>query len=185
MDLDLAALGRSALVGLATGSRSFSALAAQVTSTPPLASRQPESTLARPWAKGLVALAAAGELVGDKLPTAPSRLTPYVLAPRLVLAAVTTVLGVRADDDLARARHEPAAREQGPAEASLPPEPPATAVPAVAALAVPVAVGASLVSASLGVAWRRRAAKAFGADWPGAVLEDLVTLALAVLATRR
>ena len=185
MDPDPAVIGRSALVGLATGSRSFSALAAQVASTAPLSVRQPEVTLAKPWVKGLVALAAAGELVGDKLPSVPSRLTPYVLAPRLLLAAATTVLLLRAQDEEARARREPAAREQGPAEASLAPERPAVAVPGVAVLAVPVAVVGSLAAAAWGVAWRRRAAQAFGTDWPGAVLEDLVTVALALVATRR
>jgi uncharacterized membrane protein len=185
MDLDLPALGRSALVGLATGARSFSGLAAQVVQTPPLSTRQPEATLARPWVKGLVVLAAAGELVGDKLPSAPSRLVPYVLASRLVLAAGTAVLVVRAEDEEARDRRAPAAWEQGPAEASLPPQRAAAAVPGTVALAVPVAVAASLVSATAGHAWRRRAARLFRADWPGAVLEDLLTVVLAVRATRR
>ncbi|SEQ97836.1 hypothetical protein [Microlunatus flavus] len=185
MDLDLPALGRCALAGLATGARSFSGLAAQVAVTPDLAQRQPEATFGRLWVKGVVALAAAGELVGDKLPSAPSRLAPPVLLSRLALAAGTALLVTRAEDEEDRARQAPAAHEQGPAEASLWPTGPLPAVPRSAALGVPVAVAAALASAYLGHAWRGRAARLFRRDWPGAVLEDAVTLTLAVLATRR
>lgn len=185
MDLDLPALGRSALVGLATGARSFSGLAAQVAVTPELSQRQPEATFGRLWVKAVAGLAAVGELVGDKLPTAPSRLAPPVLLPRLALAAGTALLVARAEDEEARARRSPTAHEQGPAEASVWPQGSLPALPRSAAAGVPVAVAASLLSAYLGHAWRGRAARVLRRDWPGAVLEDAVTLGLAVLATRR
>lgn len=184
MSAYLPTLVRSGLLGLTTGARSFSGIAAQVVVTPSLARRQPERALGHLRAKGLFALAALGEIVGDKLPTTPSRLAPPALAGRLGIAAVTALLVARHEDEVERARRGPAADEQGPAEASLPPGGPAPAVPTTALLAVPVAVGASLASAFLGHAWRGRAAKIFGRDWPGAVVEDLVALGLAAAATR-
>jgi uncharacterized membrane protein len=160
MDLNLPTVYRSALLGVTSGARSFSGLAAQVLVTPSLAHRQPERLLGHLWAKGLIGLAALGELVGDKLPATPSRLTPPALAGRLGLAAATALLVARAEDE---------------ADAVLPP---------AAVVAVPVAVGAALASAFLGHAWRGWAAKAFGRDWPGAVLEDTAVLTLAAVATR-
>ena len=184
MTMQLPTVGRSFLLGLVSGARSLSGFAAQAAATPSLAPRQPERALGRLGVKGLVALAAAGELVGDKLPTTPSRLSPPALVPRLGLAAVTAVLVARAEDERERSRRGPTAYEQGPAEASLPPGRPAPAVPGSALVAVPVAVGASLAGAFLGHAWRGRAAAVFGRDWPGAVLEDAAAAALAALATR-
>ena len=188
----LPTVARAALLGLATGSRSFSGLAAQVAVTPSLADRQPERTLGGLGPKALVALVSAGELVGDKLPTTPSRLAPLVLASRLALAAGTALLAARAQDE--EGRRGPTADEQGPAETSLPPSspPPSSpppsapppAVPASAYVAVPVAVAASLASAFLGHAWRGWASQRVGRDWPGAVGEDLVALTLAAVATR-
>ncbi|GAA3577561.1 hypothetical protein GCM10022197_38570 [Microlunatus spumicola] len=184
MTLQLPTVARAALLGLATGSRSFTGLAAQVLATPSLATRQPEQALGRLRVKGLVGLLAAGELVGDKLPAVPSRLAPPVLASRLGLAALTALLASRAADVDGRARRGPTAYEQGPAEASQPPEVRAPVVPTTAYVAVPVAVVASLASAFLGHAWRGWASKAFGRDWPGAVAEDAAALALAAVATR-
>lgn len=184
MTLHLPTVARAALLGLTTGSRSFSGLAAQVAVTPSLADRQPERTLGGLRAKGLVALLAAGELVGDKLATTPSRLAPLVLASRLALAAATALLVARARDEEQRAGRGPTAYEQGPAEASLPPAVRPAAVPSSAYVAVPVAVAASLASAFLGHAWRGRAAHRVGRDWPGAVGEDVVALTLAAVATR-
>lgn len=166
MTLHLPTVARAALLGLTTGSRSFSGLAAQVVVTPSLADRQPERTLGGLRAKGLVALLAVGELVGDKLPTTPSRLAPPVLASRLALAAGTALLVARAADE-----------QEGVGA-------PAPAVPAAAYVAVPVAVAASLASAFLGHAWRGWASTRVGRDWPGAVGEDVVALTLAAVATR-
>lgn len=153
-------IARSGLLGLTSGARSFSGIAAQVLATPSLSPRQPERALGDLRVKALFALAALGELVGDQLPTTPSRLAPLSLVGRLGLAGATALLVARAADQ------------------------PGRAVPASAAVTVPVAVAASLTTAFLGHAWRGRAAKAFGRDWPGAVVEDVVALALAATATR-
>jgi uncharacterized membrane protein len=184
MALLLKTVARSALLGVTTGARSFSGIAVQVAVTPSLSRRQPERALGRLRAKGLFALLALGELVGDKLPTTPSRLVPPVLAARLALAAATALLVARAEDEAHRAEHGPTAYEEGPAEASLPPVAPAPAVPVSACVAVPVAVAASFAAALLGNAWRGRAARAFGRDWPGALVEDAIALTLAGVATR-
>ncbi len=185
MDLHLPTVYRSALLGLTSGARSFSGIAAQVVATPSLARRQPERALGHLRAKGVFGLAALGELVGDKLPMTPSRLSPLSLVGRLGLAGATALLVARAEDEAERAARGPTAYEQGPAEASLPPEGKAPAIPGSAVVAVPVAVGASLASAFLGHAWRGWASRAFGRDWPGAVLEDAAAVTLAVVATRR
>jgi uncharacterized membrane protein len=185
MDPYLSTVSRSALLGLTSGARSFSGLAAQVLVTPSLARRQPERALGHLRAKALIGLVALGELVGDKLPVTPSRLAPPALAGRLGIAAATALLVARGEDEAERAARGPTAYEQGPAEALSPPGGPAPAVPSSALVAVPVAVGASLASAFLGHAWRGWASKAFGRDWPGALLEDAAAITLAVVATRR
>lgn len=180
----LPTVGRAALLGLATGARSFTGVAAQVAATPSLSPRQPERALGRLRVKAVVGLLALGELVGDKLPTTPSRLAPPVLASRLGLAAVTALLVARAEEEAERSRRGPTAHAQGPAEASLPPAAPGPAVPSATFVAVPLAVVASLAGAFLGHAWRVRAGKAVGRDWPGALVEDVVALSLAAVATR-
>ena len=48
--------------------------------------------LRRPWTRRLLVAAAAGELIVDKLPTTPSRLTPPGIAGRLVLGALAAGL---------------------------------------------------------------------------------------------
>lgn len=68
---------RSLLLGVAAGSRSSLGLAAPV-----LTSR------AGGWARAGAVLAVAFELVGDKLPTTPSRLSAQPLSTRLVSGAV-------------------------------------------------------------------------------------------------
>ncbi|MGI3781797.1 MAG: hypothetical protein ACRYG2_13575 [Janthinobacterium lividum] len=156
----LPTIARAGLLGLTTGARSFSGIASQVAATPSLVRRQPERAFGHLRVKGLFGLLALVEVVGDKLPTAPSRLGPSGLVPRLVLAGVAAVLVARADDGTDRV------------------------LPGSAAVAVPVAVGASLAGAFLGHVWRGRATEVVGRDWPGAVAEDAVVLTLAAVATR-
>jgi uncharacterized membrane protein len=72
-----------AALGLATGGRASAALTALTWS----AGRRDPSWLSHPATKALASAMSAGESVGDQLPSAPSRLTPAGLAPRLVLAA--------------------------------------------------------------------------------------------------
>jgi uncharacterized membrane protein len=75
-------LSRAALLGLATGGRSTSGLAALAVSNP-----STSGVLGSRWTRRLASTAATGELVGDKLPQTPSRLQPEGLLPRLVLGA--------------------------------------------------------------------------------------------------
>lgn len=80
----MSVLTRALLLGLATGGRSTSGLAALSLTKNPAA-----GALGSRWARRLAGTAAAGEFVGDKLPQTPSRLEPSGLAPRLVLGAFT------------------------------------------------------------------------------------------------
>lgn len=77
-------IARAALAGWATGDRSFSATSVLLNSDP----AGVPALLRRPLARRGAALAAVGELVGDKLPNAPARTTPQALVPRLVLAGL-------------------------------------------------------------------------------------------------
>jgi uncharacterized membrane protein len=154
-------LARAALIGAATGSRSFTGMAALALTAPAAAVTQPDRTLGQGWVKALVASGALGELVADKLPATPDRLAPRGLAGRVLIAALTGQIVAR--------RPWPArSGDQGPAD-------PGTA----AASASAVAVGTALAAAWLGSRWRRVAAPRFGRDWPGAVLEDAAAQSLA------
>jgi uncharacterized membrane protein len=72
---------RSALLGVAAGSRSSLGVAAPLMSTPTGAGLP--GRLTGRAAGALAGVAVVGELVGDKLPQTPSRLQPPVLAVRL------------------------------------------------------------------------------------------------------
>ncbi|NHC45238.1 hypothetical protein G9H72_08235 [Motilibacter sp. K478] len=75
---------RAALLGLASGGRSVSGLAALAATTPRRSIGGPLAYLAGPVGTTAAALGAAGELVADKLPTTPSRLRPDVLSVRVL-----------------------------------------------------------------------------------------------------
>ena len=81
----------SVALGAATGLRSQLGLAAVVArsdpSLPPM--------FRKPFTRRLLLVAAAGELVLDKLPTTPSRLTPQGMVPRLALGALAAGLSSR------------------------------------------------------------------------------------------
>jgi uncharacterized membrane protein len=89
---DTRALLRAALAGAATGSRSFSALAACTVTAP---KGRTGTRWVRRRGRQVVLLGAAGELVGDKLPQAPPRTAPPALYARLGLAALTAVVLAR------------------------------------------------------------------------------------------
>ncbi|HEX8092404.1 DUF4126 domain-containing protein [Jatrophihabitans sp.] len=146
----MSVLTRAALLGLATGARSTSGLAA-------LALTTSSGILGNRWARRLSGVAAAGEFVGDKLPQTPSRLQPEGLAPRLILGAVTGALLTR--------------REGGSRNRAL----------QAGALGL---LGATAGS-QLGVSWRQLAARRFGRDVPGALIEDAWAAAAARYASRR
>jgi uncharacterized membrane protein len=139
---------RSALLGLATGSRSTAGLAALAVAAPP--GRSPS------WLRAAATLAAAGELVGDKLPQAPSRLQRPGLLARLVAGGASGVVLARRSG----------ASAQGILSSGA------------------LAAAAAWAGAQAGSRWRARAGSRAGADLPGALAEDLGCLALARYATR-
>jgi uncharacterized membrane protein len=84
-------LGRAAALGAATGLRSTVALAALIVRRNdglPAILRHPAARLAAAMADG-------GELIGDKLPMTPSRLTPPGLASRVISASLAAAVLTR------------------------------------------------------------------------------------------
>jgi len=144
-------LSRAVLLGLATGGRSTTGLAALAVTNPSTA-----GALASRWTRRLAGTATAGELLGDKLPQAPSRLQPKGLLPRLALgAAAGAVL---------------AHREGGDRNRTL--------------LAGALGLAGAAAGSWLGVSWRKLANRRFGKDLPGALIEDASWLAVAHYASR-
>jgi uncharacterized membrane protein len=86
-----ALLGRAAALGAATGLRSTAGLAALIVR----GNEGLPAVLHHPAARPAAAVAAAGELVTDKLPRTPSRLDPPGLAGRVIFAAVAAVVLAR------------------------------------------------------------------------------------------
>ncbi|MFB7889361.1 hypothetical protein ACFCZ3_15085 [Cellulosimicrobium cellulans] len=150
-----ALLARALALGVAAGSRSSLGAAAPV-----LGGWVGGGSRGGSGGPGLLARAGAvagvvSEMVGDKLPRTPSRLDPPGPVFRLGSGAAGGIL-------LARHRTGPAG---------------------VVAAAVAGAAGAA-VGTWGGAAWRRLAVGS-RPDWPGAVAEDVVALALAAWAVRR
>jgi uncharacterized membrane protein len=84
-------LGAAAALGAATGLRSTVALAALVV-------RRDDglpAALRHPAAQAAATIACAGELVADKLPATPSRLSPRGLASRLIAASLAAAVLAR------------------------------------------------------------------------------------------
>lgn len=160
--------GAAVLAGAATGSRTFTGLAALTHATVATASGQPDRALRNGWIRGLVGAIAAQELVLDKLPKTPSRLEPVALAARAVAAAAAGAIVAR------RAPHT--ALPCGPGR-----EPSATAEMIVC---VGVASATAVGSSFLGASWRSWAARRFGSDYLGAVLEDVAAITLACAGAR-
>lgn len=144
---------RVCLVGVASGFRSQSGLAVVALSSPAGEPTWPARLFVSPWAKGVSATAAAGELVADKLPATPSRLGSTGFASRVALGAL-------AASALAGRRRQP----------------PAWWV--AAAVGGAAAAGGTVA----GAAWRRTARERGHPDWPAAIVEDLAALALSYLA---
>jgi len=92
-----AALGRAAALGAASGSRSATGLAAVALTSRPDDAGTLASRLGGRTATALSSLAAAGELVADKLPNVPSRLAPLGLVPRVAAGAASAVAVARRD----------------------------------------------------------------------------------------
>jgi uncharacterized membrane protein len=143
---------RAAALGLATGGRSTFGLAA-LASTAGTTGSAPTSG----WVKAAAGLAAAGELVADKLPQTPSRLSAPGLSPRLAFGGVAAAV---------------LAHREGESRSST----------AAAAL---IGMATALAGAKAGARWRAVAAGKFGSDLPGAVVEDATWLVTARLAAAR
>ncbi|MYV97949.1 hypothetical protein GT354_06580, partial [Streptomyces sp. SID3343] len=79
----MSGLVRAVLVGAATGGRSQAGIAAVYLGA---------SSSAGPITRLTVASAAIGELIADKRPTTPSRLTPAGFFPRVALGATSAAL---------------------------------------------------------------------------------------------
>jgi len=158
---------RAALVGLATGARSVSGIAALSLFASADTGQQPDRTLGRTWVKALLGVAAVAELVGDKLPVTPSRLSPWQFGGRLAAGAAVGLI-------LAR-RPSEGALSRSPARVVMEP---VSARDTVATVAV--AVSSAAVGTCLGAGWRGSAARRFGKDWVGAGIEDLAAVALAL-----
>ncbi len=112
------------------------------------------SPLTNPWTGRAAVVAGLGEAVVDKLPQTPSRLRPVVLGPRLAFGAVSgAILAHRAGGGRA-----------------------------TSVLAATAGLAGAAAGSWLGVSWRGRASSRFGADLPGALIEDAVVLGTAKLA---
>lgn len=75
------------LLGIATGCRSSLGVAAVSFSGRPLSPPGPIAAVQSRWGRVVSGLLVVGELVADKVPSAPSRLDGQALVPRLVLGA--------------------------------------------------------------------------------------------------
>lgn len=157
MPLDIVA--RSLALGLAAGSRASLGLAAPVLGPVPASRRgDPAAYVRRPPAtlRLVATLAVLGELVGDTLPTTPSRLENHGPDGRAVSGAAGGLL-------LARRRRAPAT--------------------VMLAATTAGAVGA-LAGTGVGAAWRSAVARRGWPDLPAALAEDVVALVLAAWAAR-
>jgi uncharacterized membrane protein len=82
---------RAAVLGVATGGRSMTPVAAVALTTAPDSKVKWAAWLAGPWGRGLAVAAALGEIAADKSPRVPSRLAPPALAGRLVAGCVSAM----------------------------------------------------------------------------------------------
>jgi uncharacterized membrane protein len=145
-----AQLARAGLIGAASGSRGMLGVAA-------LAVSAGRRTPGAPITTAALVVAAVGELVADKLPNIPSRLTPPIFAGRLVSGALGgAILCYRQQRD-----------------------------PVAVTAAAVVGAAAGAAAAWGGVNWRRFATSTFGGDLPGALVEDAAAIGLARAAVAR
>ncbi|MEO7261607.1 MAG: DUF4126 domain-containing protein [Jatrophihabitantaceae bacterium] len=147
----MSVLMRAIMLGLATGGRSTAGLAALA-----LTNGSSGGALGSPWTRRLAGVAAAGELVGDKLPQTPSRLQPRGLALRLAFGAVAGAVLTH--------------REGGSRNR--------------AALAGALGLLGAGAGSRLGASWRQTAGRRFGKDLPGALIEDACCAAAVRYASR-
>lgn len=161
---------RSALAGLATGGRTFSAVAALTATVPPGTTAEPDATLAKTQTQAVLALLASGEVIADKLPFAPSRLQFPGIHGRVLFGAACGVIIARRS-----ARYTPADAEPG---AAVAPGRPGVPSPAHVAACAAVGAGAAWTGSVLGHRFRGWAASRIGHDWIAALLEDAAVAGL-------
>jgi uncharacterized membrane protein len=148
------ALAGAVLIGVVSGMRSQLGVAAVALTTSSATRSRPGSLLADRRAAAVSATAAAGELVGDKLPRTPSRLGAAGLVPRIALGAfAAAALAARSGR---RGR-------------------PAIPLPAAAA----IGACAAFAGAHTGARWRQEVNGRGFPDWPAAVAEDATAAGLA------
>ncbi|SHG99841.1 hypothetical protein SAMN05443575_3052 [Jatrophihabitans endophyticus] len=175
-------VARSVLAGAATGGRTFTGLAALAVTTPRGAREQPDATLAEPAVRAAVSLAALGELAADKLPQAPSRLSPAGLPGRVLAAGACGAIVARRAGAAGPQPAEAAQGREGGGAALAPGRP---GVPAAqVAVCAGAAAAASIGAAWLGVRWRGWAAARLNASL-AALLEDAVVVGLAAATVSR
>ncbi|GIF60655.1 hypothetical protein Air01nite_67500 [Asanoa iriomotensis] len=85
--MEIGALASAFLVGVASGGRSMTGLAAIALTTRPGTASPVLDRAATAPGRAVLTVAAAGELVGDKLPNTPSRLLPLGLSSRVAAGA--------------------------------------------------------------------------------------------------
>jgi uncharacterized membrane protein len=151
-------LTRSTLIGVTTGGRSITGLAALVLTAPAGARTQPEKAFTNRWVKSVATLFASQEYLIDKLPNTPSRLEPAGLASRATAAAIGGVLVARRTPPSATRQHM--------------------------ALCAGLCTAAALATSWLGARWRGWAPSRIGSSFGAAVIEDAATLATSYVATR-
>ncbi|SEG93289.1 Uncharacterized membrane protein [Actinacidiphila yanglinensis] len=174
---------RAALIGAASGLRSQLGPAAVAVSGAAAGAPEPLALLsARPVVIGTVT-AAVGELVVDKLPMTPSRLSVAGLVPRFLFGGLAAA--VLAADAAKPVTMVPngnggltGAEGDGAADGS-------GLSPGLLGAAAAVGGGAAVAAAFAGACWRRTWARRCYPDWPAALLEDAVALTLALTACTR
>jgi uncharacterized membrane protein len=145
-------LSSAFLIGVAAGGRSMTGLATIAWTTPPGTPPRALDLAASPRGRAVLTVAAAGELVADKLPQTPSRLSTLGLASRIATGALGgAALALRAGGTN----------------------------PGLAALG---GAAGSVAGSYLGAAWRRWAGTEKVNAFVAAIAEDLVTAATAVAA---
>lgn len=80
---------RSAVLGAATGARSMTGLAGIALTTAPGTQTGWTARLGNRWGRRLATTAALGEILADKNPRMPSRLSPPALAERITVGAIS------------------------------------------------------------------------------------------------
>jgi uncharacterized membrane protein len=89
---------RAVALGAATGARSMTGLSAVALTTPTATRPTWVARLGGPWGRGLTVIAAAGEIVADKNPRVPSRLSPPALAERITMGSLSAAALARREN---------------------------------------------------------------------------------------